>query len=308
RQARLLLPLALVAAAAPTLIVIVRDTDFALARVRSLSLLNEYPDLHHRVAALLTNLRAYLLMFTVAGDHNGRHNLSGAPMLDPVTGACFLLGLGMCLRRFSSWYSRTMLLWLAANLAGGMLSLTTEAPHAARTIGALAPLAVIAALPLAFLAAFIGQAVSQSRLKSVPSACLSVAAPLAVASVLGVHRYFGEQATSPTSWYAMDGMQTLTARAIPPLLGRHLAVVIAPGIADDWIIPNLTPQWTLQRFSPSDPVPRPLPPGGAALIVPASDRALLARLRARPDITSVSTLSPGFDPAHPAAYVFIISR
>ena len=307
RQARLLLPLALVAAAAPTLIVIVRDTDFALARVRSLSLLNEYPDLHHRASALLSNLRTYLLMFTVAGDHNGRHNLSGAPMLDPVTGACFLLGVGMCLRRFSSWYARTMILWLAANLAGGMFSLTTEAPHAARTIGALAPLAIIAALPLAFLAEFIRQAASQSKFKAVPAACLSVVAPLAVASILGVHRYFGEQATSPTSWYAMDGMQTLAARAIPPLLRRQLTVAIAPGMSDDWIIPILAPQWTLQRFSPSDPVPRPPPPGGAALIVPASDSELLARLRARLDITSISTLSPGFAQA-PAAYVFIIAR
>lgn len=308
RQARLLLPLALVAAAAPTLIVIVRDTDFALARVRSLSLLHQYPDLHQRVSALLSNLRAYLLMFTVAGDQNGRHNLSGAPMLDPISGACFLLGLGICLRRCSSWYARTMVLWLAANMAGGLLSLTTEAPHAARTIGALAPLAVIAALPLSFLAAFIRQAASQSKFKAMPAACLSVAAPLAVASVLCVHRYFGEQATSPTSWYAMDGMQTIMARTIPPLLRRHLSVAIAPGIADDWIIPALAPQWTLQRFLPSASVPRPLPVGGAALIVPASDRELLAQLRARPDLSATISLSPGFDPAHPAAYVFIVSQ
>ncbi len=332
RQIRLLLPLALVAAAAPTLIVLVRDTDFALARVRSLSLFSQYPDLHQRISAVMSNLRAYLLMFTVAGDQNGRHNLSGAPMLDPVTGACFLLGLGVCLRRWSSWYARIMLLWLAANLAGGMFSLTTEAPHAARTIGALAPLAVIAALPLAYLATFIRQALSLNNASSgdirtaegrtplhrpragfpktnpALAAFLVVAAPIAGASTLGIHRYFGEQVTSPTSWYAMDGMQTVMARAIPALLRRQLDVAIAPGISDDWIISTLAPQWTLRTFSPSAPVPLPLPGSGAALIVPASDPELLARLRARRDISSTITLTPGFDRTHAAAYVFIISR
>ncbi|MGH2411286.1 MAG: hypothetical protein ACRDGS_13090, partial [Chloroflexota bacterium] len=292
----------------------------------------EYPDLHQMVSALLSNLRAYLLMFTVSGDHNGRHNLSGTPMLDLVTGACFLLGVGMGLRRFSSWYARIMILWLAANLASGMFSLTTEAPHAARTIGALAPLAVIAALPLAFLADSIRQAASPFRDRNTDAsdsgesvsrravraafakvtpmvaACLAVAAPLAAVFILGVHHYFGEQATSPTSWYAMDGMQTLTARAIPPLLKRQLEVAIAPDMSDDWIIPVLAPQWTLQRFSPLAPVPRPLPRGGVALIVPASDPELLARLRARPYITSITPLSPGFARAPAAAYVFIISR
>src|SRR5262249_57989021 len=72
--------------------------------------------------------------------------------LDPVTGALFLLGLGMCVRRIRHWFYQLLLLWLATTMLSGILSLDFEAPQAARSVGALAPLMLIAALPLVLLA------------------------------------------------------------------------------------------------------------------------------------------------------------
>jgi len=41
----------------------------------------------------------HLLMFNFRGDNNGRHNLPGTPMLDPITGALMVLGVGLCMWR-----------------------------------------------------------------------------------------------------------------------------------------------------------------------------------------------------------------
>ncbi|MGH2345147.1 MAG: hypothetical protein ACRDG4_07965, partial [Chloroflexota bacterium] len=123
------------------------------------SIFAEYADWPHRITAIGSNLHAQLLMFSVQGDSNGRHNLPGAPMLDAVTGACFFLGIGPALRHIRHWFFQLLLLWLIANLLGGILSIDFEAPQADRTAGAIAPIALLAALPLAALAHVLRDAV-----------------------------------------------------------------------------------------------------------------------------------------------------
>src|SRR5579872_5324247 len=115
----LLLPLGLLVGAAPLLTAIWLDAQFTLDRLQTAGLFNEYATWAQRLPALGWNIRAHLLMFTVFGDRTGRHNLPGAPMLDPVTGACFLLGLGIAMRRIRHWFSQILLLWLVASLLGG---------------------------------------------------------------------------------------------------------------------------------------------------------------------------------------------
>lgn len=50
--------------------------------------------------AIKSNVQKHLLMFNYSGDRNGRHNLPGAPMLNPVVGALMILGLGLSLWRW----------------------------------------------------------------------------------------------------------------------------------------------------------------------------------------------------------------
>jgi hypothetical protein len=94
---------------------------------------------------ILGNLMPHLEMWHVAGDRNGRHHAPGAPLLDPVAGALFAVGIALlALRR-----ERLSLLlgaWLVVGLSPGILS--ANAPHAMRSLGALAPAAIIAALAL----------------------------------------------------------------------------------------------------------------------------------------------------------------
>jgi len=272
-------------------------------------------------------------MFTVAGDHNGRHNLSGAPMLDAVTGACLLLGVGMCLRNWRSSYHRILLAALGANLVSGIFSVDYETPHAARTIGALAPVVVIAALPLlelgrlvrAYLIRTLGSSAPEGRLTAsddggVPTkhawrraqrtatlvARLTVALPLCVACALGSHRYFDEQANSQTSWLAMNGVQTLMARAIPSLTRQGYTVSIPAGLSESWIIPILAPGWEPRTFDPRAPIPAPLPKGRIALIVPAGQLGLVGSLPSADQVLPRLALAPSYDPTHPVAYVLRI--
>src|SRR6185312_9401533 len=100
RHGRLFLLLCLLVSAAPMLTTLFLDGNYVLGRVHVTSLFNEYHDTTRRVLGLLDNVRSYTLMFTVQGDRNGRHNLSGSPMLDPITAPLFLLGRGICLRQW----------------------------------------------------------------------------------------------------------------------------------------------------------------------------------------------------------------
>jgi len=61
-------------------------------RANDVSILN--PNLAHgSFYYLLRNIGLTAIMFNVQGDANWRHNLSGAPIFDPVTGVLFLAGL-----------------------------------------------------------------------------------------------------------------------------------------------------------------------------------------------------------------------
>ena len=74
------------------------------ARVQKTSLFaGKVPD--ERIPAFTRNLQKHLLMFNVRGDPNGRHNLPGEPMLDPITGALLVLGIALSLAQLRQPYS-----------------------------------------------------------------------------------------------------------------------------------------------------------------------------------------------------------
>src|SRR3981081_2177508 len=82
------------------------------------------------------------------GDLNGRHNLPGAPMLDPLTGALVALGLGWLLVRPRDWATLMLLAWSAVAMSGGILTLAFEAPQGVRTFGITPVLAVLGGIGL----------------------------------------------------------------------------------------------------------------------------------------------------------------
>ena len=90
-------------------------------------------------------IQRHALMFNVngGGDLNGRHNLPGAPMLDPLMAGLVALGLGWLLIRPRDWRTLMLLGWAAVSMSGGILTLAFEAPQGVRTFGITPVLAVL---------------------------------------------------------------------------------------------------------------------------------------------------------------------
>lgn len=98
------------------------------------------------VSAFWNNVKTTLLMFNYFGDCNGRHNLPETPMLDPVSGVLFGLGLAWSLAHLHRPHAFLAVWWLLVALVPGFL--TIEAPQGYRCIGAIIPTALLAALGL----------------------------------------------------------------------------------------------------------------------------------------------------------------
>ncbi len=94
---------------------------------------------------LANNSAAYLLMWQVQGEHNGRHHAPEVPMVDPLVGALLALGVALAVARREP-VPHALLVWLLVGLLPGLLS--TDAPHAMRGLGALAPACMLAAAAL----------------------------------------------------------------------------------------------------------------------------------------------------------------
>jgi len=104
-------------------------------------------------------------MFHVRGDENWRHNVSGAPMLDPLTGALFLLGLFFVFRKDAAGSDRGALEaggepagrtapaaallvgWLVVMLLPNVLSVE-GVPHGLRSCGVLPAVALLGGIGL----------------------------------------------------------------------------------------------------------------------------------------------------------------
>jgi 4-amino-4-deoxy-L-arabinose transferase-like glycosyltransferase len=99
------------------------------------------------------NMRLILGMWNEHGDENARHNLSGAPMLDPLTGVAFVVGVGILLLRLREPRARLVLAWLAVMLIPALMS--NQEPHAVRTVEAIAPSMVLAGVGVTALLGWV---------------------------------------------------------------------------------------------------------------------------------------------------------
>jgi 4-amino-4-deoxy-L-arabinose transferase-like glycosyltransferase len=119
-------------------------------RLQQASVMNEIRD-QHSVKPLIENLKAHALMFNLGGDRNARHNMPGEPELNFLLGGMFVLGLGMSVARLRRPEFALLPVWAVLMLAGGVFSVSFEAPQSLRTIDEINVVVLLAALPLALL-------------------------------------------------------------------------------------------------------------------------------------------------------------
>lgn len=151
--------------------------ELLTARSSMAALWSETPDV---LAGVARNTWRHLGMFTVAGDRNWRHNLSGAPQLDPFTGFFFILGCARAVGR-RDHVDKVLLAWLVLMLMPGILSVERQAPHSLRTIGVL---------PVPYILAADGLLVAASAPCGTRVRRLGAILVVALVLLLNMHRYF----------------------------------------------------------------------------------------------------------------------
>jgi len=149
---------------------------------------------------LWESVMKHLRMFNWQGDANGRHNLSMAPMLEPIVGILFLQGLLTTVVRFPRRREAILLLTFLVVLAGGIFSVAFEAPQSGRTVVNSALCAIFAGIGFA--------ALERS------SDWMRGALPLLLAWNVWytTDRYFNQQLSSTRTWYEFSPAETYIGR------------------------------------------------------------------------------------------------
>ncbi len=185
----LLFWLAFAAVYAPLAWTYLHHPNLFLERSRAISIFNPLFT-RDPWATLVANIGKYLGMFHYVGDPNGRHNIPGWPVVDPITGVLLVLGLAAILAFPRRPAHVLLLLWLGAFLTAGIL--TTEAPNTFRVYGLTPALALLVGAALEALVHLYGRPSPASwRTWSLPALAVVLAA------LLNVTTFFTRQATDP---------------------------------------------------------------------------------------------------------------
>jgi hypothetical protein len=189
-------------------------------------------------------------MFNVKGDYNARHNLQNEPLLDPVTGALFLLGIAICLARARNSSYFLLLAALVVLMLPGVLSREEEAPQSLRSILATPAVALLAALPLVAL-----WDIAKPKARTSPEgehagdvrkyliggvAALGIAFVLAQVAYRNYDTYFHDQLESPDSWTAQDSDVTFVAAEMKRL-GPDYRYILSSWYASRPTLPYIAP-------------------------------------------------------------------
>lgn len=201
----------------------------------------DQPDL---VQAVWESTQKHLLMFNFEGDKNGRHNLPGAPMLDPITGVLFVLGLALALARTRHPANLFFLILFPVALLGGIFSVDFEAPQSLRSIAVIPAVIYFAGLSIAAL----GREAEQV-LQPLPRAWITVpAAAVAIIMLwLNTYSYFIRQANDFASWNAFSAAETITGRQMAKL-GPDYAYILSPFLTNHPTTQFLAPEAGKQEF------------------------------------------------------------
>lgn len=186
----LLLYATAVAIAAPLLLFYASRPEMALGRPAFVSVFNPEYAAQGPLVSTAQNLWKSVGMFFWAGDGNWRHNVSGWPLLDPLSQVLLLAGVALAVRRW--WEPAHQLLLFCA----GVMLLPTvfsaeEVPHASRAYGMLPAVAVLMASGAERLL-MAGESMARRWKLARPALILPAGAGLLVL-VLGLataHRYF----------------------------------------------------------------------------------------------------------------------
>jgi len=228
--------------------------DIVLARTGQVSIFSE--GIHH--GRFWATLGSHILktagMFTVQGDRIWRHNLAWRPVWDPALGLAFAIGLGVALatcRRDAG--AALIVTWTAVMTLPTLLA--EDAPHFLRGVGVLPTAALLPALGLQWLSAWVANPRdpmlhTRSRRARGGRALLS-ALPLLLwaAGLTGtVYDYFVRYQSAPLTFHWFEGGPVDLAGQLNGLRGQgwdgNRMLTAETSQADVYIDPDLWAEWT----------------------------------------------------------------
>ena len=221
-------------------------------------------------AELAGNLLRTALMFHVRGDANWRHNLAGAPMLDPVSGILLIAGAVILLRRGQGAARALLFGWLSAMLLPNLLSVE-GVPHGLRSCAVLPGLALICGIGLEHLERCVAGRAGR-RLAAAGSVAL-----LVLLGCFTAYRYFVVWGTDARVVEAHDGALRAAARVLleaPPGTDR---ILVANGTGSPAY--GYPAEAQVYLFEMRDAPPIMVGPKDAALLILQGRPALVALIR-----------------------------
>ncbi|MCB0212735.1 MAG: glycosyltransferase family 39 protein [Anaerolineae bacterium] len=213
--------------------------------------------------ALWASTQKHLLMFNVEGDKNGRHNLPGEPMLDPIMGIFFVLGLALTLARPFRPANTFFIVLFPVALIGGIFSVDFEAPQSLRSIAVIPAVIYFATVAVAAL----GRE-AESRIRPLPRIWVWAPAAVIITAVylLNAYTYFIRQGGDFASWNAFSAPETITGREMAKL-GPYYTYILSPFLTNHPTTQFLAPEVTSQQhLALPDALPVRAPSGQPAAI------------------------------------------
>jgi len=233
--------------------------DIVLARTGQVSIFSEQIHHGHFWSTFGSHILKVAGMFTVQGDRIWRHNLAWRPVWDPALGLAFVIGLGVALATYRRDAGAALIVVWTAVMALPTL-LAEDAPHFLRGVGVLPTAALLPALGLQWLSAWMAnprdpvlRARSRHALggRSLGGRSLLSALPLllwAVGLTGTVYDYFVRYQSAPLTFHWFEGGPVDLAGQINGLRGQgwdgSRMLTSEACRADVYIDPDLWAEWT----------------------------------------------------------------
>ena len=187
---------------------VVRHYDQVTERQGQVSVFKQ-TDAAGNYGPLRNNVKAVVKMMNVRGDPNARHNLPNEPMLDEISAALLVLGMGVAVWSFRDWRRGGLLGWYALALIPSAVTLTHENPSAIRTIGVIPPMFLLIGLAIDV----VYRTVSTGRWSRAAFAVL-VLALFAWAASINYHVLFDRQAKNQDVYDMFQSQTTKAAETV----------------------------------------------------------------------------------------------
>jgi 4-amino-4-deoxy-L-arabinose transferase-like glycosyltransferase len=248
-------------------------------------------------AHLMNNIVATLLMFHVRGDANWRHNISGAPMLDPLTGLLFVGGLaaalGWLFGRSRGGVERPkaaaalLLAWVAVMLLPNLLSVE-GVPHGLRSAGVLPAVMLLAGVA----ASWLFERMLRGGAAAARAAGPGSVAVLVILAAISAWRYGVSWGGRQEVFRDHDGAYRAAARALLAAPAGAERFVVANG--SGYEVHGWPAEAACYRFEMRANPPVLLGPKDAGRLALGGRTAYVALIAADPKVVDViRTLNPG---------------